>query len=224
MFVGTSTTCSLSLRWTAFTLGRPLAIASHHYDVLLPSPDNFNMPPNNGYYRPNISLIQLAHCLGEIMDDAVSVRPVPYESVIQKDKMLQDWYEGLPEDLKLDEFQISRALASPSVDQRRLGVQSIIIRVAYYNIRFTLHRPHALPPAKSSSSSASALPVTKELAEITQQSLQTAVRCGGNLIKLLSQASPDILAQTVDDIPGAPELGPVPPLLGLDVLPLPAHR
>jgi len=124
---------------------RPLAIASHHFDTVLPSssPLTPNHPPQLRLCAPNIALFQLPCVLGDIMDSAVSLRLEPYDTDLAHDKSLTDWMEKLPPELDLDEFMIARALASLDTVVRRLGVQSFIIRTSYYHIRFTLYRPYA---------------------------------------------------------------------------------
>ena len=135
--------------------GRPLAVASHHFDTILPSlsPLTPTHPPQARLYAPNIALFQLAYVLGDIMASAVSLRPIPYDTVLVHDKLVTDWMEKLLPELDLDEFRIARALAIPDTVVRKLGVQSVTIRTSYYHIRFTLHRPYAssspLPPLSS---------------------------------------------------------------------------
>jgi hypothetical protein len=63
--------------------GRLLAVASYHFDTAFPSVHYSLTPTNtNGQtrlYAPNLALFRLAYILGDIMDRAVSLRPVPYE-------------------------------------------------------------------------------------------------------------------------------------------------
>jgi len=125
--------------------GRPLAVASHHFDTIFPSmfPLTPSHPPQPRLYAPNIALFQLPYVLGDIMDSAVSLRHEPYDTDLAHDKLVTDWMEKLPPELDLDEFRIAWALASPDTVVRRLGVQSVIIQTSYYHIRFTLHRLYA---------------------------------------------------------------------------------
>ncbi|KAJ8589231.1 hypothetical protein M405DRAFT_818365 [Rhizopogon salebrosus TDB-379] len=109
-------------QWQAFMFGRLLAVASH---------TAFSSGQTR-LYAPNLALFRLAYILGDIMDSAVSPRPVPYETVLSHDKRLTSWMESLPPELDLDEFRIARS-----------DVQSVIIRTSYYHIRFTHHRPYA---------------------------------------------------------------------------------
>ncbi|KAE9395647.1 hypothetical protein BT96DRAFT_922689 [Gymnopus androsaceus JB14] len=161
--------------WQAFMFGRPLAIASHHFDTQLPS-----------YCDPAIDKT-------DIMDDAVSVRPVPYESVQANDRALTQWMDNLPSELNLDEYRVARNLASSNANLRRLGVQSVIIRTSYYHIRFTLHRPYAsagVGPAPSSST-------TKPSSDNKHsQSLEIAVGAASELITMVGQSRPDFLANS----------------------------
>lgn len=124
--------------------GRPLAIASHHFNTQLPSYCPPELDKSGRLYHPNIALFRLAFILGEIMDDAVSLRPVTYETFKRNDQLLVEWLETLPPDIDLDYPDLSQALLSPVTSKRRIAVQSIITKTAFYHIRFTLHRPCAI--------------------------------------------------------------------------------
>ncbi|OBZ71938.1 putative transcriptional regulatory protein C3C7.04 [Grifola frondosa] len=173
-------------RWQAFMFGRPLSIASHHFNTQLPSYCDAALDQSGRLYLPNIALFRLAYVLGDIMDDAVSFRAVPYSSVQEKDAILMHWYDSLPPELDLDEYRIARSLASPITSVRRLGVQSVIIRTAYHHIRFTLHRPYAKVP----------------------ESLETAVSAASQLIALVGQTRPDFLSNSALAVPGHMNWGP----------------
>lgn len=173
-------------RWQAFMFGRPLSMASHHFNTQLPSYCDPALDKSGRLYLPNIALFRLAYVLGDIMDDAVSFRAVPYSAVQDKDKQLCQWYDSLPLELDLDEYRIARSLASPITSVRRLGVQSVIIRTAYHHIRFTLHRPYAKIP----------------------QGLEIAVSAAGQLIALVGQTRPDFLSNTALAVPGHMNWGP----------------
>ena len=190
--------------WQAFMFGRPISIASHHFDTQLPSYCDPALDKTGRLYLPNIALFRLAFILGDIMDDAVSVRSVPYESVLANDRALAQWMENLPSELDLDEFRVARSLASPNAAQRRLGVQSVIIRTSYYHIRFTLHRPYAsnvnfIPNGKVSSKDDSAR---------SAQSLEIAVSAADKLITMVGQSRPDFLANSSLAVPGHMNWGP----------------
>ncbi|KAI1793010.1 hypothetical protein LXA43DRAFT_1004242 [Ganoderma leucocontextum] len=173
-------------RWQAFMFGRPLAIASQHFNTQLPTYCDPALDKSQRLFLPNIALFKLAYVLGDIMDDAVSFRAVPYSSVQEREKMLAEWYEALPSELDLDEYRIARSLASPITSVRRLGVQSVIIRTAYHHIRFTLHRPYAKVP----------------------ESLEIAVSAASQLITLVGQTRPDFLSNTALAVPGHMNWGP----------------
>ncbi|KAG6866009.1 hypothetical protein C0991_009681 [Blastosporella zonata] len=194
-------------RWQAFLFGRPLTIASHHFDTQLPSYCDPAIDKTGRLYLPNIALFRLAFILGDIMDDAVSVRPVPYESVMANDRALTQWMEELPSELDLDEYRVARSLASPNTATRRFGVQSVIIRTSYYHIRFTLHRPYASANSPSSGpsngKSAAALDTPK-----SAQSLEIAVGAADKLITMVGQSRPDFLANSALAVPGHMSWGP----------------
>ncbi|KAG0698840.1 fungal-specific transcription factor domain-containing protein [Suillus ampliporus] len=207
-------------RWQAFMFGRPLAVASHHFDTRLPSvsPTTPTNPPQPRLYAPNIALFNLAYVLGDIMDSAVSLRSVPYETVLSHDKALTNWMESLPQELDLDEFRIARALASPDTITRRLGVQSVIIRSSYFHIRFTLHRPYAsasLSPSlslndkdKHDKDKADKDPKDAAKSERQANSLNIAVGSADKLITLVDHSRPDFLANASLAVPGHMSWGP----------------
>ncbi|KAJ7781666.1 fungal-specific transcription factor domain-containing protein [Mycena metata] len=181
-------------RWQAFMFGRPITISSHHFDTQLPSYCDPSVDKTGRLYLPNIALFRLAFILGDIMDDAVSVRPVPYDSVQANDRALTQWMENLPSELDLDEYRLARNLASSNLSTRRLGVQSVIIRESYYHIRFTLHRPYA------SAASSSKLSVG-DVPSKSAQSLEIAVNAADN-------QRPDFLTNSAFAVPGHMNWGP----------------
>ena len=103
--------------------GRPIAISARHYNTRLPSYCDPHIDKSGRLYHPNYALFRLAYVLGNIMEDAVSFRPVPYTAIQEHDKQLVLWMEDLPPELDLDEYRIARYLASPDNSTRRLGVQ-----------------------------------------------------------------------------------------------------
>ncbi|KAG6820165.1 hypothetical protein H0H93_004428 [Arthromyces matolae] len=194
-------------RWQAFLFGRPLTIASHHFDTQLPSHCDPAIDKTGRLYLPNIALFRLAFILGDIMDDAVSVRPVPYESVMANDRALAQWMEELPSELDLDEYRVARSLASPNTATRRFGVQSVIIRTSYYHIRFSLHRPYVSAnsnPSPGLSNGKTSAPDTPKSA----QSLEIAVGAADKLITMVGQSRPDFLANSALAVPGHMTWGP----------------
>lgn len=186
-------------RWQAFMFGRPINIASHHYDTQLPSYCDPAIDKSGRLYLPNVALLRLADILGNIMDDAVSVRPVPYENVQANDRALTQWLENLPPELDLDDFRVARSLASPNLNMQRLGVQSVIIRTSYLHIRFTLHRPYAsiaANPNPPPTSKNSPVDISKYA-----QSLEIAVSAAEKLIAMVGHIRPDHLAKTSLAVP-----------------------
>lgn len=160
-------------------------------------------------YLPNIHLFRLAYILGDIVDDAVSIKSVAYDRVQEHDRKLVNWMDTLPKELDLDEFQIARALAGPMPSNMRLGVQSIIVRTSCYHIRFTLHRPYAAAAhdhtqGKGIGSNNN----TTSMTERYSQSLGIAVNAADKLIQLVGQARPDQLSNTSLAVPGHVHWGP----------------
>lgn len=176
-------------RWQSFLFGRPTSIASHHYDTEFPSYCDPNIDPSGRRFLPNLALFRLAHILGDIVDKALSVQPISYDSVRANDRALLEWFQELPEELVLDDFRTARALSSEELDLQRFGVQSVIIRTSYYHIRFTLHRPYASVAHSTSNHSGKAVIADPVKAA---QSLEIAVTSAEKLINMASQATPDV--------------------------------
>ena len=173
----------------------------------MPSHINTEIDPNGRLFLPNLHLFRLAFILGNIVDDAVSIRPVPYERVQERDRELLQWMEDLPKELDLDEYRLARSLASPLPEVMRVGVQSIILRTSYYHIRFTLHRPYAAA-AHDVQRRASKKKGNSLMSEHMSQSLDTAVNAADRLIQLVGQARPDLLANSSLAVPGHMHWGP----------------
>ncbi|KAI5124760.1 hypothetical protein M0805_005394 [Coniferiporia weirii] len=198
-------------RWQCFLFGRPLSIASHHFDTQMPSYVDPALDPSGRFFFPNLHFFRLAYILGNIVDDAVSVRPVTYDSVQERDRELVTWMSELPKELDLDEYRLARYLASPLPSSMRLGAQSIIMRTSYYHIRFSLHRPYAAAAhdsqraALGKRSSASG---NGSISEHMAQSLDIAVGAADKLIQLVGQARPDVLASSSLAVPGHMHWGP----------------
>ncbi|KAL0949810.1 hypothetical protein HGRIS_009845 [Hohenbuehelia grisea] len=181
--------------WWHIILLERLVAASHN---------DHSDPESPRLYLPNIALFRLAFILGDIIDDALSVRPVSHDSVLASDRQLTQWMEDLPQELDLDEFRVARNLASSTPALRRLGVQSVIIRTSYHHIRFTLHRPYASSsPITSPANKAKGLDPAK-----TAQSLEIAVSSADKLITMVGQSRPDFLANSALAVPGHMNWGP----------------
>lgn len=200
-------------RWQCFLFGRPLSIASHHFDTRMPSYVDPKIDQTARMFLPNLHLFQLAYILGGIVDDAVSIRPVSYERVQERDRELLSWMDQLPKELDLDEYRLARALASPIPTTMRVAVQSIVNRTSYYHIRFTLHRPYAAAAHDSQSKEATngktaSAGSNKDMDERMATSLDTAVSAADKLIQLVGQARPDLLANSSLAVPGHVHWGP----------------
>lgn len=152
-------------RWQSFLTGRPLAIVSRHFDTQLPSYCDPQIDPSGKLYDANILLFRLAYILGDIVDDAVSLRPVPYESVLAKDRNLQEWWDALPTELDMDDYTLVNFLASSTTHKRCIGVQSLVVRTAFLHIRFAMHRPYASLARNERSKYATSLGIPIKAAE-----------------------------------------------------------
>lgn len=182
----------------------------------MPSYVDPKIDPTGQLFVPNQTLFRLAYILGGIVDDAVSIRPVSYESLVERDRELVAWMDALPKELDLDEYRIARALASPIPGTMRLGVQSIIIRTSYYHIRFSLHRPyaaavHELTKGPTSSNGKAINGPGEPLSTLEERmahSLDVAVNAADKLIQLVGQARPDLLSNSSLAVPGHVHWGP----------------
>jgi hypothetical protein len=137
-------------RWQAFLLGRPLCIANHHFDTQLPSPQFEPAGEADGpgsSYVAALALFKLALIVGGVVDDALSLRPVPYAHIPAHDRAIVEWMEGLPRAWELSEDEIAAGLQSDDLTARRNVVHALCLRLCCYHVRLTLHRPYASRPA-----------------------------------------------------------------------------
>ncbi|KZT55333.1 hypothetical protein CALCODRAFT_556496 [Calocera cornea HHB12733] len=134
-------------RWQAFLVGRPLAIANHHFDTLLPDgSDAFDSAPNNsGPYASHCQYFRLCVILGDILDSALSVKKVEYKKIMEHDQALDAWSEGLPGECRAGPGPITALLSSTRLGDRRSGMQALHLNSAMWHIQFTLHRPYTIP-------------------------------------------------------------------------------
>ncbi len=165
--------------WQAFLTGRPLAFVSHHFDAQLPSYCDPQVDPSGKLFDANILLFKLTYILGDFLDDALSLRPVPYESVLAKDRALQKWWDTFLTELEMDDYTLVNFLDSPTTSKQRMGVQSVAIRAAFLHIRFAMHRPYASLAHGENSKYAT--------------SLEIAVNAADKLIALSAHARPETL-------------------------------
>ncbi|KAH9019406.1 hypothetical protein EDB85DRAFT_2008436 [Lactarius pseudohatsudake] len=129
-------------RWHAFMFGRPYAISSRHFDTQLPVAYNAVDDKSSPVSTVHILLFRLAYLMGEIMD-ATSLRPVPYGTILDHDRLLQEWHESLPVDIVMDDVTLAQSITAPLAATRRAGVQGAALRLAFLHARFALHRAHA---------------------------------------------------------------------------------
>ncbi|KAF7978315.1 hypothetical protein HWV62_925 [Athelia sp. TMB] len=180
-------------RWQSFLFGRPVGIASHHFDTQMPADCDINFDVSGRSSLPHVATFKLSAILGDVMSDAVSLRPVPYENVLAHDRALAHWLENLPDELNLDGYQLTRSLASSIPATRRIGVQSLVIRTCFNHIRFTLHRPYTSSVGRMSR---------------TVHSFEAAVKAADQVITLIGHSRADLLANPTLAVPGHLSLGP----------------
>lgn len=129
-------------RWHAFMFGRPYAISSRHFDTQLPVAYNTVDDKSSPVYTVHILLFRLAYLMGELTD-ATFLRPVPYGTILDHDRLLQEWLEALPADIAMDDVTLAQSITAPLAATRRAGVQGAALRLAFLHARFALHRAHA---------------------------------------------------------------------------------
>lgn len=191
----------LTDRWSAFLLGRPLGISNHHFDTCMPGPLDPSIDPSQRQHLPLVLIFRLVEILGVMMDDVVSVRPVPHERIMAHDKNLQQWFESFPEELNFDDYQMAKALSSDILSVRREGLISLCMRVMYNHIRFTLHRPYAKPAkyAAAECSTGQGRGITEAQFEI---SLEIAISAADRVLHHATQAKHDFVANKMLLVPG----------------------
>jgi hypothetical protein len=122
--------------------GRPYAMSSRHFDTQLPVAYNTVDDKSSPVYTVHILLFRLAYLMGELMD-ATSLRSAPYGTVLDHDRLLQEWHDSLPADVVMDDVTLAQSLTAPLAATRRAGVQGAALRLAFLHARFALHRAHA---------------------------------------------------------------------------------
>ncbi|KAG9034065.1 hypothetical protein FRB95_013834 [Tulasnella sp. JGI-2019a] len=186
-------------RWQAFLFGRPAGIANHHFDTRFPmeepSPSSDSVSQITIQSNPLLAYLQffrLVHLMGDIMDDATSVRPVSHDRIMQHDRALDHLLRTLPPDMDLDDVYIARSLAANNpLESKRLAAQSIVHRSALHHVRFTLHRPFVTGKTSLSVPSAA-----------RQASLDIATNAASALIQVVTQSSPDYCKPNSLGVPG----------------------
>ncbi|KAH9170312.1 hypothetical protein EDB89DRAFT_1979047 [Lactarius sanguifluus] len=106
--------------WHAFMFGRPYAMSSRHFDTQLPVAYNTVDDKSSPVSTVHILLFRLAYLMGEIMD-ATSLRPVPYGTTLDHDRLLQEWHESLPADIVMDDITLAQSITAPLAATRRAG-------------------------------------------------------------------------------------------------------
>ncbi|KAA1475376.1 hypothetical protein DENSPDRAFT_422809 [Dentipellis sp. KUC8613] len=169
-------------RWQALMLGRPLAIATYHFDTRLPSYGDPSADKSGRLHAANIALFRLAHVMGDIVDGIVAVAPVPYVTVVAKDRLLLEWSDSVTPDLDFNHVSLARGLASHVTSSRRVAVQCLFLRILFLHLRLALHQPYVHPPYDISE---------------TTSSLGVATECAGQLISLSTHVCPDSFGSTL---------------------------
>lgn len=184
--------------WQSFLFGRPLAIANHHFDTQFPMEDvqDTTATAAANPLLPYLHNYRLAIAIGNMMDDILSIRPIPYDRVLEHDRALEAWHDGLPPDMLHNDYQLSRSLSpAATLASSRLAVQSLCMRAQLFHVRLTLHRPFATPHASRDPA--------------TTKSFEVAVNSASRLIQMLSQARPEFFSNPRLATPGFINWGPM---------------
>ncbi|KAI0319924.1 CHAT domain-containing protein [Amylostereum chailletii] len=168
-------------RCQAFIMGRPLSIASHHFNTRLPYSTGHSNDKGRMYVGP-IALLRLYHLVGEFMFDVTSFQSVPYGTILDKDNLLQEWFDTLSSELSLDDQSLARSLSSSILSIRRFAIQGLVLRTHFFHTRFTLHH-------------AASVPLQQDSPEKTT-SMNMAVEAAGKLIALVLHIQPQDLGES----------------------------
>ncbi|KAH7343852.1 hypothetical protein B0J17DRAFT_193228 [Rhizoctonia solani] len=183
-------------RWQAFLFGRPISIPNSHFDTNFPVENTTD--PNVGVAtNPNLPYLhqfKLTLILGDIMMDATSCRPTPYDRILAHERELEAWFQHLPQDLAVDDYHLASLLSSQALPSRRLGAQSLCIRALAYHIKFTLHRPFTTPQIRRDSR--------------TSASYDASIIAADKLIHLWTTSRPDLMSNPLLAVPGHISWGP----------------
>ncbi|KAF8760303.1 Nop protein [Rhizoctonia solani] len=183
-------------RWQAFLFGRPISIPNSHFDTNFPV-ENKTDPSIGAVNNPNLPYLhqfKLTLVLGDIVADATSCRPTPYDRILAHERELESWFQNLPHDLAVDDYHLASLLSSQALASRRLGVQSLCIRALAYHIKFTLHRPFTTPQIRRDSR--------------TSASYDASIIAADKLIHLWTTSRPDFMSNPLLAVPGHISWGP----------------
>ncbi|KAG8693062.1 hypothetical protein FRC08_009345, partial [Ceratobasidium sp. 394] len=183
-------------RWQAFLFGRPISISNSQFDTMFPMDDITDpaVGAATNQMLPYLHSFKLTLILGDVMTDATSCRPVPYDRILAHDKDLEAWFKQLPHDLNADDYRLASLLSSQSLSSLRLGVQSLCIRALAYHIKFTLHRPFTTPQIRRDAR--------------TSASCDASIVAADKLIHLLTTSRPDFMSNPLLAVPGHISWGP----------------
>jgi hypothetical protein len=120
---------------------------------------------------------------------------VPYESVLARDRFLQEWWDKLPTELVMDDYTVVSFLASSTTSKRRIAVQSVVTRAAFLHIRFAMHRPYASLAHGETSKYA--------------KSLEISINAADKLIALSAHTRPEMLNCAAPNVTSHMSWGPV---------------
>jgi hypothetical protein len=120
---------------------------------------------------------------------------VPYESVLARDRFLQEWWDKLPTELVMDDYTVVSFLSSSTKSKRCIAVQSVVIRAAFLHIRFAMHRPYASLAHGETSKYAT--------------SLEISIKAAETLIALSAHTRPEMLNRAPPNVTSHMSWGPV---------------
>lgn len=142
---------SLTLSWHAFLFGRPPGVTNNHFSTQFPVESCTKLdstgPAHTGSFH--LHSFRLVHLLGDILDTAVSLRPISYDRILTHDEALDEWLRGIPPVFDMDKVKLALALsANSNTTSNRCAMQCLFLKGIGYHIRFTLHRPYTTPAAQ----------------------------------------------------------------------------
>ncbi|KAG8928150.1 hypothetical protein FRC03_012290 [Tulasnella sp. 419] len=202
VFYATDPGIQMTDRWQSFMFGRPIGISNHHFDTKYPMEDNSDLAAS-ATSNPELAYLQnfrLVAVMGDIQDDALCLRPVPYERIEAHDQSIQHLIETLPPDFNQDEIVFARN-AYRGLEFKRHAVQSIMCRAALHHVRLTLHRPYTAPRASGDF-------FLRASEENRMKSFETAVVAADKVIQLVARTGQEYVGHPTLNVPGHLSWGP----------------
>ncbi|KAG8893532.1 hypothetical protein FRB99_001891 [Tulasnella sp. 403] len=162
-------------RWQSLLLGRPLSVANHSFDTSHPSgtlssasSQSPSAPSSQASPAATTTSLRLTQLMGDVIDDATSIRPVPYERIMAHDRALQSLLETL--------------------DDEGSSTKTAMAKAAVLHVRIALHRPFVTTSQSQHHTGHHGLQHQQSQQAARTKSIELAVRAAESLIHTFVQA------------------------------------